>query len=311
MAWGHTLFIVWLNDSLPPSKPRFSTHWTVNQLYRSLPDLTQFPKARKFAPQFEADLFRLLRITLAATVVIPARFGSTRFPAKILASSTGKPLVQHVVDQALKCRRVARVIVATDDQRIVEALRPFGTDAVMTSPAHQSGTDRVAEVAQALTDAIIVNVQGDEPEIEPQVIDGLIELLERNPAADMATAVTPFPPGKDPADPNLVKCVLTLDGRALYFSRSPIPYPRDANSPEIPAYYLHLGIYAYRREFLLQYASWPPTPLELTEKLEQLRVLEHSREIRVLKVLRATNGIDTPEQYHEFVERCRVGSAHH
>lgn len=216
--------------------------------------------------------------------------------------------MQHVVDQALKCRRVARVIVATDDQRIVDALRPFGTSAVMTSPAHQSGTDRVAEVARSLADDIIVNVQGDEPEIEPQVIDGLIELLEKNPAADMATAVTPFPAGKDPGDPNLVKCALALDGRALYFSRSPIPYPRDSNSLQNPAYYLHLGIYAYRREFLLQYASWPPTPLELTEKLEQLRVLEHSREIRVLKVLRATNGIDTPEQYEEFVRRKGVAS---
>ena len=242
---------------------------------------------------------------MAATVIIPARFGSTRFPAKILAAATGKPLVQHVVEQALKCRRVARVIVATDDRRIVDALRPFGTTAVMTSTAHQSGTDRVAEVARSLADEIVVNVQGDEPEIEPEVIDGLIGLLMENPGAVMATAVTPFPAGKDPADPNLVKCAVGVDGRAIYFSRSPVPFWREANNPDNAAYYLHLGIYAYRRAFLLEYASWPPTPLELTEKLEQLRVLEHGREIRVLNVRRATHGIDTPEQYEEFVQRSR------
>jgi 3-deoxy-manno-octulosonate cytidylyltransferase (CMP-KDO synthetase) len=125
----------------------------------------------------------------------------------------------------------------------------------------------------------------------------------------MATAVTPFPEGKDPADPNLVKCVLGLDGTARYFSRSPIPYRRDPNNPANAAYYLHLGIYAYRRDFLLRYASWPPTPLELTEKLEQLRVLEHGGQIRVLKVARATNGIDTPEQYEAFVQRYRERGA--
>src|SRR5437762_5225290 len=161
---------------------------------------------RKFAPQFIADprtLFGTLEDRLlAATVIIPARFGSTRFPAKILASVTGKPLVQHVVEQALKCRRVSRVVVATDDRRIVDALRPFNTTAVMTSTAHQSGTDRIAEVARNLNDDVIVNVQGDEPEIEPEVIDGLIALLMENPGAAMATAVISFPAGKDPADPN-------------------------------------------------------------------------------------------------------------
>ena len=242
---------------------------------------------------------------MAATVVIPARLGSTRFPAKILASSTGQPLVQHVVDQALKCRRVRQVLVATDDSRIVEALRPFGTRAVLTSPEHQSGTDRIAEVARSLDDEIIVNLQGDEPEIEPEVIDGLVALLQENPSADMATAVTPFPPGKDPSDPNLVKCVTGVDGCAIYFSRSPVPFHREADNPENAAYYLHLGIYAYRREFLLRFASWSPTPLELTEKLEQLRVLEQGGQIRVLKVQRATHGIDTPEQYEEFVKRRR------
>ena len=239
---------------------------------------------------------------MTATVVIPARFGSTRFPAKILANRTGRPLVQHVVEQARKCRLVREVIVATDDRRIFDALRPFETHCVMTSPNHQSGTDRVAEVARRLSDQIIVNVQGDEPEIEPEVIDGLIERLSSS-SDDMATAATPFPAGADPNDPNLVKVVTDQDGRALYFSRSLIPFHRDATSPRSVPYYLHLGIYAYRREFLLRFASLPPTPLELAEKLEQLRALEQGHRIQVLTVHRATHGIDTPEQYDEFVQR--------
>jgi 3-deoxy-manno-octulosonate cytidylyltransferase (CMP-KDO synthetase) len=267
---------------------------------------------------------------LAGTVVIPARFGSTRFHAKIVAADTGKPLVQHVVDQVKSCTRVKQILVATDDQRIVDALAPFKTRCVMTSVHHQSGTDRIAEVARDLGDDIIVNVQGDEPEIEPEIIDALIARLETS-TEDMATAATPFPTGKDPHDPNLVKVVMTTDCRAIYFSRAPIPYRRDtqaadakglpsANAKGLPfddaAFFLHLGIYAYRREFLLQFASWQPTPLELTEKLEQLRALEHGRSIYVHRVERATHGIDTPEQYAEFVKRvkgvgggqCAVGS---
>jgi 3-deoxy-manno-octulosonate cytidylyltransferase (CMP-KDO synthetase) len=243
---------------------------------------------------------------LAATVVIPARYGSTRFPAKILASDTGKPLVQHVVERARLAARVRDVIVATDDQRIVDALRPFETRCVMTSPDHQSGTDRTAEVASVLTDEIVVNVQGDEPEIEPATIDALIHRLESHPN-DMATAATPFPAGVDVADPNLVKVVTAMDGRAIYFSRSPVPFWRDRAQGERPAYYLHLGIYAYRREFLLQFASWPPTPLESTEKLEQLRALEHGRSIYVVFVNRAAHGIDTREQYEAFVARHEKG----
>jgi 3-deoxy-manno-octulosonate cytidylyltransferase (CMP-KDO synthetase) len=237
-----------------------------------------------------------------ATVVIPARFGSTRFPAKILASRTGKPLVQHVVEQARKCRSIREVIVATDDQRIVEALRPFGTHVLMTSPDHQSGTDRIAEVARELSDEIVVNVQGDEPEIEPEIIDALVDRLSHS-TDDMATAATPFVWGMDPSNPNLVKVVLGRDGRALYFSRSPIPYFRDSTPTADLPYYLHLGIYAYRREFLLKFSSLPQAPLEQAEKLEQLRALEHGKSIYVRVVNRATHGIDTPEQYEEFVKR--------
>ena len=212
-------------------------------------------------------------------------------------------MVQHVVDQARFCKRVREIIVATDDQRIVAALEPYGTRCVMTSPAHQSGTDRIAEVARGMTDEVVVNVQGDEPEIEPEVIDRLVERLETHPEDDMATAATPFPHGADPANPNLVKVVTTVDGRALYFSRSPVPFHRDPEASERPDYLLHLGIYAYRRSFLLQFASWAPTALERSEKLEQLRALEHGRSIHVMKVSRATNGIDTAEQYREFVLR--------
>ena len=241
----------------------------------------------------------------AATVVIPARLGSTRFPEKILASQTGRPLVQHVVDQASKCRRVRQVIVAADHPRVVEALAPFGTRVVLTDPNHPSGTDRIAEVARGVDDDVIVNVQGDEPEIEPAIIDALIARLEETPADDMATAATRFPAGADVADPNLVKVVRALDGRAIYFSRSVVPHQRDRADADPPAYFLHLGIYAYRRRFLLDYAAWPPTPAERAEKLEQLRALEHGRSIYVLIVDRATHGIDTPEQYAAFVERTK------
>jgi 3-deoxy-manno-octulosonate cytidylyltransferase (CMP-KDO synthetase) len=246
---------------------------------------------------------------LTATVVIPARYASTRFPGKILATETGRPLVQHVVDQVRRCGRVHQIIVAADDRRIAEALRPFETRVVMTSPAHQSGTDRIAEVARGVSDEIIVNVQGDEPEIEPQTVDALIERLEQG-AHDMATAATPFPADADVANPNLVKVVLSEQGRAMYFSRSPVPYWRDDDPTGRgrPAYYLHLGIYAYRRQFLLEYAGWPPTACERAEKLEQLRALERGRSIYVLKVDRATHGIDTPQQYAEFVKRFKAAT---
>ena len=243
---------------------------------------------------------------MTASVVIPARYASTRFPAKILASETGRPLVQHVVDQVRKCRLIRDVIVATDDNRIASSLKPFGTRCVLTDEGHPSGTDRIAEVAAHLTDDIVVNVQGDEPEIEPQTVDGLVELLQTS-GGNVATAATPFPAGADPADPNLVKVVMDQNNRALYFSRLPIPFLRDAAHGHKPAYYLHLGIYAYARPFLLRLAGWKPTPAETAEKLEQLRVLEHGESISVLKVDRATHGIDTPEQYHAFVKRYRGG----
>ncbi len=220
----------------------------------------------------------------------------------MLASDSGRPLVQHVVDQARKCLRVREIIVAADDVTIVQALARFETRVVLTNPAHSSGTDRIAEVAEGLSDEIIVNVQGDEPEIDPAIIDALIERLETSDD-DMATAATRFPDDVDPADPNLVKVVRALDGRAMYFSRSAVPFWRDATAGPEQTYYLHLGIYAYRRAFLLEFAGWRPTPCEQAEKLEQLRALEHGRSIYVLETQRRTHGIDTPEQYAAFVGR--------
>jgi len=252
---------------------------------------------------------------LAAIVVIPARFGSTRFPAKILACETGRPLVQHVVDRVKQCARVGRVIVATDDARIVEELRPFGTDCVMTSPHHPSGTDRVAEVAAGLDPRheFIINVQGDEPEIEPALIDTLARLMEERAGESggypMWTAASPFRPPADPQNPNLVKVVLTGAGRAMYFSRSPIPFHRDPANTPTPTYYLHAGIYAFRRDTLLRLAKLKPTPCELAENLEQLRAMENGIAIGVTLVDRAAPGIDTAEQYAAFVKRHQAGAA--
>jgi 3-deoxy-manno-octulosonate cytidylyltransferase (CMP-KDO synthetase) len=238
---------------------------------------------------------------LSAIVVIPARYGSTRFPAKILASETGRPLVQHVVDRVKLCKHISDILVATDDTRIVDALRPFGTRCVMTSPDHPSGTDRIAEVARGLTHDVIINVQGDEPEIEPDVIDALAVRMAGT-GEDMATAATPFPAGADVSNPNFVKVVLTLSGHAIYFSRSVLPFHRDRESAS-PSYLLHLGLYAYRREFLLRYAGWAPTPLECYEKLEQLRAIEHGVRLFVQVVAHSAGGIDTAEQYAAFVSR--------
>jgi 3-deoxy-manno-octulosonate cytidylyltransferase (CMP-KDO synthetase) len=248
---------------------------------------------------------------LTAIAIIPARFGSTRFPGKIVAADTGKPLVQHVVERARLARRVRDVIVATDDQRIVDCLRPFGTKCVMTSSAHASGTDRLAEVAKGISDQIVVNVQGDEPEIESSTIDALVERLEHGDE-EMATAATEFGADGDVNDPNLAKLVMDYNGRAIYFSRLAIPYNRDSingmssTSTSRPTYYLHQGIYAYRREFLLKFASWPPSDLEQAEKLEQLRALEHGAAIYVVKTRRSVHGIDTREQYESFVKRYKA-----
>jgi 3-deoxy-manno-octulosonate cytidylyltransferase (CMP-KDO synthetase) len=242
---------------------------------------------------------------LAAIAVIPARFASSRFPGKMIANETGKPLVQHVVDQVRQCSGIKEIIVAADDERIVAALRPFKTRCVMTDPNHPSGTDRVAEVAgrDAGSADVIVNVQGDEPEIEPRTVDDLLDRMNQG-GEEMMTAATRFGPTADPSDPNLVKVVISRAGRAMYFSRSRIPFAREAKDRQ-PTYYLHIGIYAYRRETLLRLAGCKPTPCESAEKLEQLRALENDVRIGVMVVERWSHGIDTPAQYAEFVARFR------
>ncbi|QOJ15265.1 MAG: 3-deoxy-manno-octulosonate cytidylyltransferase [Planctomycetia bacterium] len=245
--------------------------------------------------------------------IIPARFASTRLPGKPLLRETGRFLVQHVVERVRLATSVKRCLVATDDIRIAEAVRSFGGDAVMTRSDHPTGTDRLAEVVSATRDGpgsrdsdVILNVQGDEPEIEPGYLDALVE---RMAAADaetpMATLACPFPADADPADPAAVKVVLDSAGRALYFSRAMIPHRRGSGAPRSPGLHLHVGVYAYRRAFLLEYSGWPSGMLEGIEQLEQLRVLERGRRIAVAVVPRAAPGIDTPADYARFVERWR------
>lgn len=240
----------------------------------------------------------------SATVIIPARFGSTRFPGKPLAQDTGKPLIQHVYEQAQRATRVERVVVATDDQRILDAVHTFGGDAVMTREDHPNGTARLEEAASILglqADAVVVNVQGDEPEIDPADIDAAIEALGD---AEVATLAAPMDLATDdPHDPNVVKAVVGPSGRALYFSRACIPSLSRADGPvEVLR---HVGLYVYRVGFLAQYVALQPTRLEKVEQLEQLRVLEHGYEIAVAIVSNAQPGIDTPEQYEAFVARYR------
>lgn len=242
---------------------------------------------------------------MAAIAVIPARYGSTRFPGKPLARETGKFLIQHVVERVRLARGVDRVLVATDDTRIADAVASFGGKAIMTDPDHASGTDRIAEVARKIggaADDIILNVQGDEPEIEPDVLSRLIQRMAAAPDCPSGTLACPFPPEASPADPNRVKVVVGAHGRALYFSRAPVPYPRDGAQAD---YLLHLGVYAYRRAFLLEYAGWRPSRLEQIEKLEQLRVLENGASMLVEVVARGAPGVDTPDDYAAFVRRMK------
>jgi 3-deoxy-manno-octulosonate cytidylyltransferase (CMP-KDO synthetase) len=244
---------------------------------------------------------------MRVAIVIPARFASSRLPGKPLLRKTGKYLIQHVFEQASRANCASDVIVATDDERIFAAVREFGGRPVMTRADHASGTDRVAEVAAHLSAEVIVNVQGDEPQLEPAAIDLLADLM-KNPASDMATLAVPISCVDNYLSQNVVKVVRDDHGRALYFSRAPIPIVRDG-APDFdarPARFLqHLGVYAYRREFLLKIATAPPHPLEQSEKLEQLRVLGTGGTITVGTVQKAHRGIDTPADYAEFVRACR------
>jgi 3-deoxy-manno-octulosonate cytidylyltransferase (CMP-KDO synthetase) len=248
---------------------------------------------------------------MRAVVVIPARYGSRRLPGKPLLRHTGKYLVQHVYERAVRARCAAEVVVATDDPRIVAAVRSFGGRVVLTRRDHPSGTDRVAEVAAGLAADVVVNLQGDEPLVEPATLDLLAERLAGDAGAVMATLAVPIASAAQWRNPNCVKVVCDRVGRALYFSRSPIPYVRDG-APDFaarPARFLqHLGLYAYRRDFLLELARRPPHPLEQLEKLEQLRVLALGRPIQVGVIEDCGIGVDTYEDYEKFVAawRCRA-----
>ncbi len=233
-----------------------------------------------------------------ATAVIPARYASTRFPGKVLADRTGKPLIQHVFDQVRQAGLVDRIIIATDDQRIEQAARRFGAEVVLTRADHPNGTSRIAEAAAEITSELIVNVQGDEPQIEPELIDLTIQTLHDNSSCVMSTLASPFSDDEDPSDPNIVKVVVDADGRALSFSRS--MKPSDGGGQEPPPL-KHVGLYVYRRDFLLKYVTLPATPLEQAESLEQLRALEHGYDIAVAIANVTFHGIDTPQQYEEFV----------
>ncbi len=240
---------------------------------------------------------------MKAAILIPTRMGSTRLPGKALLDRTGKALVVHVAEAASKATCAQRVMVAADDPRIIEVVKAAGFEAVLTRSDHLNGTTRIAEAAQGLPEAfdIIVNVQGDEPEIDPDVIDRLVDRMAANDEPDMATVIAPLPPEGDPAVPSVVKCVTDTQGRALYFSRSPIPFNHDASSRS--RIFQHLGLYAYRRAFLNSYVNLPPTPLEQAEQLEQLRALEHGHRIACIETDRAFPGVDTPEDYEAFVQR--------
>ena len=238
--------------------------------------------------------------------VIPARYGSKRFPGKPLASETGQPLLQHVYEAAARARKVDAVLVATDDARIRAAVEAFGGRVVMTRSDHPCGTSRVAEAAGALPEAeIVINLQGDEPELDASLLDRLVEAMEADPSIEAATVAGPLAP-EEAGDPNAVKVAMAAGGDALYFSRAPIPWACDGEAARRAPMLKHFGIYAYRAAALRQYAAMPPTPLEMTEKLEQLRWLEHGRRMRVLVTDQRPAGVDTPASYAAFVARRKA-----
>jgi len=240
--------------------------------------------------------------------IVPARLASTRLPGKALIEIAGKPMVCWVAERARAARNVDRVIVATDSQQIIDAVQSSGIEAVLTDPNHASGTDRVAEVAETIPEAqIIVNVQGDEPMISPATIERAVDAMSSEIAkpngAGIVTTWEPIESLDDLLNPDLVKVVLDSNENAVYFSRSPIPYPRDAaKRHDFKLYRKHTGLYVYRRDVLLEFTKWPQSELEKIEALEQLRALEHGVKIKVVEACTASTGVDTVED----LERVRV-----
>lgn len=241
---------------------------------------------------------------MSVLAVIPARFESTRFPGKPLADILGKPLIQHVYERVRLASCIDEVVIATDDQRIIDAAAHFGAKAVLTSVTARSGTERAAEVAKHHKASVIINIQGDEPLIHPDMVDQVANYLSDNSSVLMASLMTPLSDRKLIDDPNIVKVVVDKEGFALYFSRSAIPYFRsDANARKSDAsdcgseicYWKHVGLYGYQRDFLLKFPALNPTPLEQVEALEQLRALENGYRIKLLETKHDTIGVDTPE----------------
>jgi 3-deoxy-manno-octulosonate cytidylyltransferase (CMP-KDO synthetase) len=250
-------------------------------------------------------------LSLRSYLVIPARLASKRLPRKLLLRETGKSVLQHTYEAAICATKPVGVCIAADHPEIVAEVVSFGGRVVMTDPAAATGTDRVAEVARSLPDIdVIVNVQGDEPNLRPESIDRVIRVLEDHPAAVMATLAAPIRDRQRLEDPACVKVVFDASGRALYFSRSPIPHVRNWDDRLLQAepalFHQHLGIYAYRRDFLVWLAEIPSGKMEGLEKLEQLRVLEAGVDILVAVVDEATLGIDTPEDYRAFVKQMQT-----
>jgi 3-deoxy-manno-octulosonate cytidylyltransferase (CMP-KDO synthetase) len=228
-------------------------------------------------------------------VVIPARYGSTRLPGKPLVSLAGKPMIQRVYERAKMAGRVDQVIVATDDERIVKAVEGFGGQARMTRADHRTGTERVAEVAAHVEGDVFVNVQGDEPLLDPAAVDAAVGALLEEPTASITTVATPIKTPGDIMDPNVVKTVLDFDGNALYFSRAPIPWVRDTGSKIQVRHLKHLGLYVFQRDALLEYPTLPQGELERIEQLEQLRWMENGWKIRVAEVEHDAVSVDVPE----------------
>jgi 3-deoxy-manno-octulosonate cytidylyltransferase (CMP-KDO synthetase) len=242
--------------------------------------------------------------------IIPARWGSTRFPGKALTALAGKPLIQHVWQRCLGASKLDGVIVATDDLRIAEAAFSFGAEVAMTSSRHQSGTDRIAQVAARLGRGVshVINIQGDEPTIAPALIDRLAVALQRDRDMQMVTAANLLRDPEEISDPNCVKVVLSRDGYAMYFSRSVIPHPLSPGTGAAAVtFHRHQGIYGYERKFLAQFVRWRPTPCERAERLEQLRALEHGVRIRVLVTEYLSLGVDVPEDVRRVEDLITAG----
>lgn len=227
--------------------------------------------------------------------IIPARWASSRLEAKVMADINGKPMIQHVWERVKQSRELHEVVIACDDDRIFQKASAFGAKVVMTSPEHPSGTDRIAEAVQKVGGDIVINIQGDEPLIDPKLVDQLARELAEHPSVPMATAVTRIKKSEEVTNPNVVKAILDNNGFALYFSRLPIPFYRDGGHFEDQVYYKHFGIYAYRKDFLILLSKLPKSRLETAEKLEQLRVLENGYRIKAVLTDFETIGVDTAE----------------